>query len=627
MTQINKQELSALIQSGRYADAIMLGKQLCAATPDDVTLWMMLANAQASSGRLDEAIHSCDRIIALQPGNADAHSNRGTALYSMRRLPQAEQAFRAALSLNPSLISAGNNLGIILKDLGRSTEAIQVFEKVIAGNPSAPFTQRASLYANLAMAQLRSNLFEAAEQSCRTALQIDPSCVPAHNNLAQALKERGLLAESVAQQRVAIHLSPQGAGMHSNLLLDLNYLPDVDVQECAREHRLWGERYGAPGGRVAAHSNAPDPERKLRVAYLSPDFRAHSVAFFIEPLLAAHNRDRVEVTGYANLLQPDAMTQRLRGIADRWQNVWNLDDNRLAALVRKDGIDILVDLAGHTSGNRLKLFGLKPAPVQVTWLGYPNTTGLREMDYRLTDAWADPPGISDELHTETLVRLPHGFLCYKPLDDCPEVSAAPAIQNGHVTFGCFNNSAKVNGKVLDLWCAILTDLPGARLLLKSRQLHGPGLHERFRDEFARRGVDPDRIEMLGRVNSTIDHLALYGRVDIALDTFPYNGTTTTCEALWMGVPVIALAGDRHAGRVGVSLLHGIGLDELIADSPDRYRRLANDLAHDNERLVAYRSSLRARMRSAPLTDAAGFARDIEAAYRDMWRRWCQRTTG
>jgi predicted O-linked N-acetylglucosamine transferase (SPINDLY family) len=285
-----------------------------------------------------------------------------------------------------------------------------------------------------------------------------------------------------------------------------------------------------------------------------------------------------------------------------------------------------VDLAGHTRGNRLPLFALKPAPVQVTWLGYPNTTGLREMDYRLTDAWADPPGVSDELHTESLVRLPHGFLCYKPLDDAPDVAAVPAIANGHVTFGCFNNSAKVNEKVLDAWCGILNDLPESRLLLKSRQLHGQGLHERFRDAFARRGVDPDRVEMLGRVNSTIEHLALYGRVDIALDTFPYNGTTTTCEALWMGVPVVALAGDRHAGRVGVSLLRGVGLDELVAASPEEYRRLATELAGDRDRLEAYRSTLRTRMQKAPLTDAAGFARDIEAAYRDMWRHWCERAT-
>jgi predicted O-linked N-acetylglucosamine transferase (SPINDLY family) len=245
------------------------------------------------------------------------------------------------------------------------------------------------------------------------------------------------------------------------------------------------------------------------------------------------------------------------------------------------------------------------------------------MDYRLTDAWADPPGVSDELHTENLVRLPHGFLCYKPLDDAPEVGAVPAIANGYVTFGCFNNSAKVNEKVLDAWCGILNDLPNSRLLLKSRQLHGPGLHERFRDAFARRGVDPDRVEMLGRVNSTIEHLALYGRVDIALDTFPYNGTTTTCEALWMGVPVVALAGDRHAGRVGVSILTQLGLMDLIADTSRDYVRIAVELANDRTRLSGLRNSLRPRMADSPLCDATSFARAVEDAYRAMWLKWCE----
>ena len=620
---MDKHNLSLLIQSGQLAEALALGKRLCAATPNDASLWMMLANAQAASGRYDGVVQSCDRIIALEPGNPTAHSNRGVALYTLRRLQQAEQAFRTALSLDPSLTSAANNLGMVLKEQGRNMEAVQVFEKLIADNPKTTPSQRASLYANLALVQLRCNLFEQAEQSCRIALQLDQACVAAHNNLAQALKERGLLAESLAQQRVAIRLSPDGAGLHSNLLLDLNYLPDFDAHECASEHRLWGERYGsAPGGIVAEHSNTPDPGKRLRIGYLSSDFRAHSVAFFIEPLLSAHDRRRVEVTCYANLLHPDPITHRLRGMADRWRNVWGLDDNKLAELVRRDGIDILVDLAGHTSGNRLRVFGMKPAPIQVTWLGYPNTTGLREMDYRLTDEWADPSGPSDELHTETLIRLPNGFLCYKPVEDCPDVGELPATQNGYVTFGCFNNSAKINDKVLDVWSRVLTELPDARMLLKSRQLHGPGLQQRFRDEFVRRGVNADRVEMLGRVDGTYEHLALYGRVDIALDTFPYNGTTTTCEALWMGVPVITLAGDRHAGRVGMSLLTQLDLGEFIATNNDSYVSMAVSLARDPARLSTWRATLRRRMADSTLCNGEDFARRIEMVYRGFWQQWC-----
>lgn len=583
--------------------------------------WLTLAGVQIASGRFEDALQSSDRAIDREPENAMAHCSRGIALQSLRRVEEALQSYRTALSIDSSNIIAANNLGMLLHDLGRDAEALAVLEKPLGNDSTTAPAQRAVVYTTLAAVQLKLQRFEAAEDSCRRALRFSPDHVPAHNNLAQALKERGQLADSVAQQRIAVQLSPGDARRHSALLFDLTYLDGLDAGDCAREHRQFGERYGAPLRAPAAFSNVRDPDRRLRVGYLSPDFRAHSVAFFLEPLLAAHDRTCVEVTCYANLAQPDPMTHRLRGRADRWRDVWHLDDNRLSELIRNDGIDILVDLAGHTANNRLGVFGMRSAPVQVTWLGYPNTTGLREMDYRLTDEWADPPGPSDSLHTEKLVRLPHGFLCYAPLGDC-DVALSPASANGFVTFGCFNSSAKMNERVFDVWCNILADIPDARLLLKSRQLDSPVWQQRFIESFERRGIQPARIELRGHASTLNEHLATYDRVDISLDTFPYNGTTTTCEALWMGVPVVALAGDRHAGRVGVSLLHGLGLDELIAATPDDYRRVAVTLARDPGRLVAYRSTLRTRLLHAPLTDAAGFARDIEAAYRDIWRVWC-----
>ena len=370
------------------------------------------------------------------------------------------------------------------------------------------------------------------------------------------------------------------------------------------------------------YSNLHDPNKRLRIGYLSSDFRAHSIAFFIEPLLIAHNRTNVEITCYANIGNPDPMTHRLRENADRWRNVWSLDDNELAGLIRNDGIDILVDLAGHTANNRLRVFATKPAPVQVTWLGYPNTTGLHEMDYRLTDEWADPTGTSDRLHTEKLIRLPHGFLCYYSLGDCP-VSESPFATNGYITFGCFNSSAKINSRILDTWCNLLTDVPNSRLLLKSKQLDSKYWQKSFFEAFKCRGIHSDRIEYRGHTSTLNEHLSTYSHVDIALDTYPYNGTTTSCEALWMGVPVVALAGDRHASRVSLSLLHQIGMDELIASTPDNYWQLAASLARDTDRLAKYRSTLRIRMSESPLTDAEGFARDIETAYRFMWRTWCE----
>jgi predicted O-linked N-acetylglucosamine transferase (SPINDLY family) len=615
--------MSALVQSGRLAEAQLLGRQLCAATPGDASLWMLLASAQAASGALEDVVLSCDRIIALQPQDASAHSNRGVALYSLRRLAQAEQAFRTALSITPSLLSAGNNLGMILKELGRSAEAIHVFERLLSNNSAAAPAQRATLYANLAFAQLDCDQFERAELTCRMALQLDPGCAPASNNLAQALKGLGRLKESVDQQRAAVALDLANATLHSNLLLDLNYLADLDAGECAREHRLWGERHVRIGEQPTVYPNIRDHDRRLRVGYVSPDFRAHSVAFFIEPLLRAHDRTQIEVYGYANVLQPDPVTQKLRGLVNQWRNIWGMDDARVAALIRNDAIDILVDLAGHTRGNRLGVFGRKPAPVQVTWLGYPNTTGLREVEYRITDSLADPPGTGDALYTESLIRMPGGFLCYQPLPDCPAVADLPSDRSGAVTFGCFNNSAKVNDKVLDVWCQILTAMPDARLLLKSRSLGGANLQKRYLEEFARRGISPGRIELLGRITSTQDHLALYGRVDIALDTFPYNGTTTTCEALWMGVPVVTLAGDRHAGRVGISLLSRIGLGNLIAANTREYVSLAMDLACDSDKCRTLRATLRERLSTSPLCDGLGFARAIETVYRQVWRSWCE----
>ena len=623
---MGKQTLTALIQQGHYAEGLVLGEKLCKESPDDVTLWMILIKLYGASGKYEGVIHCCDRVIALEPGNVTAYYNRGLALRLLGRFPEAEQAFRSALSLDPSQIAAASELGKILKDTGRNTEAIKVYNKLLDDNPTAPALKQASIYASLAFSQVLCHLFEAAEESCRSALQLDPNCVAAHNNLAQALKERGLLAQSIEQQRETIRLAPDIAEFHSNLLLDLNYLTDLDPCVCAHEHRQWGERHGACREKITKHINTNDPNRRLRIGYVSPDFREHSVAFFITPLLSAHNRNYVEIFCYSNVLHPDSTTQYLAGLSDQWRNIRELDDVRLAELIQLDKIDILVDLAGHTSGNRLKVFGMKPAPIQVTWLGYPNTTGLREVDYRLTDEWADPPGITDELHTENLVRLPNGFLCYRPFDNTPEISAKPEAGNRPVTFGCFNNSAKINNKVLDTWCEILTYLPEARMLLKSRQLHDPGLRRRFREEIALRSVNPDRIDMLGSVDSTIEHLALYGRVDIALDTFPYNGTTTTCEALWMGVPVITLAGNCHASRVGMTLLHGLGLNELIASSPEEYRETATNLAARPKQLAMYGTNLRSMMRKSPLTNATGFAHDIEEAYRSMWHHWCKRAT-
>ena len=429
---------------------------------------------------------------------------------------------------------------------------------------------------------------------------------------------QGRTAEALRCFQQACGKQPEFAAAHSNLLLAMHYDPAKSPEEIFAEHRKTPHASVEP---ARSHSNDPTPDRRLRIGYLSPDFRSHSVAFFFEPVIEAHDRAAFEVTCYSNVPRPDHATLRFERLADRWRNVRGLGDEAAAALIRADGIDILIDLAGHTGENRLDVMARKPAPVAVTWLGYPDTTGLPQIDYRITDAWADPPGASERFHTEELVRLPGGFLCYMKPRDVAGCGLPPCERTGHITFGSFNNFSKLNPQVAEVWSAILDRVPGSRLLLKSKALGDQGARQRARELFRGR----DGVELLARNPSVRQHLEIYGRVDIALDPFPYNGTTTTCEALWMGVPVVALAGRRHAGRASLSLLASLGLEELIAESVEDYARIAAGLAGDPARLRELRATLRRRMAESRLTDAQTFTRVLESAYRTMWRRWCERT--
>ena len=369
-------------------------------------------------------------------------------------------------------------------------------------------------------------------------------------------------------------------------------------------------------------SREPDgvPPRRLRLGYVSPDFVHHAVSYFFEPVLTARDPAAFEVFCYSDAPVADAVTQRLRAASDGWRDIAGLSDERVAELVRADRIDILVDLAGHTARNRLLVFARKPAPVQVTWLGYPNTTGLAAIDFRLTEAVSDPLGLTEAWHSEELVRLPGTFSCYAPPPESPPVNALPALAAGQVTFGCFNNLAKVTPPALALWARVLREVAGSRLFLKSPGLADLETVARLREEFALHGIPADRLEFSGAELSVAAHLSLYHRVDVALDTFPYNGTTTTCEALWMGVPVVTLAGATHVSRVGASLLTHLGAPEWIGDAPEAYVARCRGLAADLPRLAVLRSGLRERMRGSPLCDAAGFTRGLEDALRAIWRR-------
>lgn len=405
-------------------------------------------------------------------------------------------------------------------------------------------------------------------------------------------------------------------GCDSGRLLASHY-EETDRQAIYVEHLRWAERHAGVAERTT-FENEPTRERQLRIGYVSADFRyTHPVSYFIAPVLREHDRREFLITCYSNVARPDAATERMSGLADRWRNIHGLSDREAMAQMRADGIDILVDLSGHCGGNRLLLFARRASPIQVTWMGYPDTTGLRTMDYRVTDGIADPAGESDAYHTEELVRLNSGFLCYEPPTEAPPVSALPSWFRGQVTYGSFQYPAKITPAVIRCWAEILRRVPMSRLFLH----HCFSGYSKTRERLAEQGIGPERVYFLGDVPLR-KHLGLYSHVDIALDTFPYNGTTTTCEALWMGVPVVTIEGALHAGRVSTSILTRVGLAGMVAKSMDGYIERAVALAADLDRLAQIRVSLRPRMAQSPLLDAKGFTRGLEAEYRKMWGRWC-----
>jgi len=379
--------------------------------------------------------------------------------------------------------------------------------------------------------------------------------------------------------------------------------------------KRWGSTFAAK--EVARPDAAPlVGQRRLRVGFVSPDFRQHSVAFFFEALVDGYDPERFEFSCYSNVLNEDAVTERLKAKTDHWRSIVGLSDDAAATLIRDDQVDILVDLAGHTGGNRLALFGLRPAPVQVTWLGYPNTTGLGAMDFRLTDAIADPEK-ADAIHTESLVRLENGFLCYRPDESAPDVSLPPITQNGYVTFGSFNNITKVTPDVVLGWANVMHGFADSRLYLKSKLLEETTVREKILAQFAESNINPERIEIAGRVPGYFDHLACYSNVDIALDTYPYNGTTTTCEALWMGVPVVVPGGKTHRSRVSQSILSRVGLSQAVAESPDDMTRVVTELTQSVSDLASLRAGLREAMRDSALCQPARFAQSVQNAFLAM----------
>jgi protein O-GlcNAc transferase len=608
----------ALRLEGKLDEAVAACQQAIRIKPDHAEAHCNLGNAFREQGKLDAAIAAYREAIRINPTFAEVYSNLGLALQEQGKLDEAVAAHREAIRRKPDYAEGHSNLGIALQEQGRLDEAAAAYREAIRIKP-----QFAEAYSNLGNALRQGGRLEEAVAACRKAIGLKEDYAEARCNLGVALQEQGRLREAVAAYREAISVKPEHARTLSNMLFCLNYDEKMTANELLAAHGEWDERYGRHVRRPDRYANERNPQKRLKIGYVSPDFRAHSVAYFLEPVLRGHDRQAVEVFCYAEVTRPDEVTAHLKRLADHWLVTVGLSDDEVAKRTCKDEIDILVDLAGHTANNRLGVFARKAAPVQVTWLGYPNTTGLQAIDYRLVDAVTDPPGEGDGSTSEKLLRLDGSFVCYSGLHGAPEPGPPPCLTAGTVMFGSFNNPAKLSAATLDAWARLLSQLPQARLLLKGKPFADAAARELFLQRFGERGVTAERLELIGWLPGAGAHLSAYRRVDVALDPFPYNGTTTTCEALWMGVPVVTLRGDRHAGRVGASLLTQIGLMDLITSSVDEYVETAVALARDPARLAALRQSLRPRMASSPLCDSRAFARKMEAAFRAMWQRWCE----
>jgi predicted O-linked N-acetylglucosamine transferase (SPINDLY family) len=599
---------AACQETGRLEEALRAFRRAVDLAPEDPLYLTNLAGVLQKLERYEESLPFAEKASRIAPDYATAWINLGAGLLALARFAEAETANRRALALL-DLPETRDNLAEALRCQGKYDEAQAVLAPLLETRPT-PHS-----YIIYAKCLNERRAYGEAESLLRRALARFPDDESLWMGLAENLGAQGRLAEALALTDTLRTRFGKPDFNAAGVVFWLNAV-EADPTRALTEARAAAANLG-PAPRKAPRLS-PVGNRRLRVGYVSPDLRRHSVAFFFEGLLRHHDRERFEIFCYQANEQSDDVTERLRGYGDAWRQVSRWTDEGLARKVREDRIDILVDLAGWTAHNRLGAFARKPAPIQVTYLGYPNTTGLATMDWRLTDPWADPEGLTDPWYTEKLYRLPRVFLAYNPPAGAPApLSPRP---DRPFTFGSFNAIHKVSDRLIRLWGRILAALPEARLFLKTGALSDPKVRERLLEHFAAFGIPTGRIELAPWTKDIGEHLAQYHRVDLALDTFPYHGTTTTCEALWMGTPVLTLAGSTHASRVGVSLLTAVGLDELIAEDDDAYVARACALARDRAQLSALRTGLREKMAASPLLDAAGLARAIEDAYATMARQ-------
>lgn len=577
------QSAARLLSAGDLHGATQLVSALLATHPGDANALRLMGVIALHAGNPASALDYLHRALDAEPRAARSHGTLASALLSVGRLDDAAAHAARSVELDSAYADGHVILGLVRTQRGELTAAIE---------------------------------------SLRRAINLRPADSSAHNVLGNALSTAGRIEEAIAAYRESIRLNPGNSVADDNLLLALNHHVGDDAATMFAQHAAWSDRHAPAPAKAFDFAVDRDPHRRLRIAYLSPDFRRHAVSCFFEPLLAAHDRQRVHVTLYANVQVEDEVSARLRNLADDWVNVAALSDQQLLDRIRADRIDVAIDLAGHTAGNRLRALAGRAAPIQVSYLGYPNTTGVRAVDLLITDTDLDPPRLrTDRWHVEQLIRLPRTMHAYRPPDEAPDLAPRPA---GAIRFGSFNRLEKLTPRTLDLFSAALRAVPRAMLVIKTPALSDADTSRRVSDQLADRGVHPARVTLLGRDPTPAEHLARYRDIDIALDSYPYNGTTTTCEALWMGVPVITLEGPTRVARTTGGILRAINLPELCADDEADFARIAAALAADSVRLRQLRTDLRRRMTESPLMRPDALAGEVESALRSAWTVWCAR---
>ncbi|MBI9087698.1 MAG: tetratricopeptide repeat protein [Desulfobacterium sp.] len=605
-----------------------------------------------SNRDFSNAIKECESILANDTNNINVLNLLGQINFQTQNHQKALDYYGKVLSIDPAYAVTLNNAGRVFEALGNYLKALEFYQKaaelhpeipeilVNIGNTNAALNndQQAISYYKQALkirpnyAEVHSNLgnlyFQKqgdignAIKHCKKAIKINPKLAEAHNNLGNALKHQGHLDQAIQYYKKAIKLKPDYSCANSNLLLGIHYSDSISPKEVFNEHKNYAQNQCASVSPDAHTDHDRSVNRILRIGYISPDFRAHPVAWFIESVIAEHDRSHFKVFCYSDVITPDLLTEKFNKISDCFQTIKGFSHTDVASLIKNDQIDILVDLAGHTANNRIPMLALKPAPIQITYLGYPGTTGLDSVDYRLTDHFADPKGMTEQYHTEKLIRMPRSFLCYTSPEFSPGSTEPLSKRSGKITFGSFNNRSKITKTVIATWAEILKKVPGSTLFLKAKSLADPETQRLMIKLFKKHKISHKQLYFSGFLPDAADHMLLYNKVDIALDTFPYNGTTTTCEALWMGVPVVTVQGKTHASRVGTSILSNTGLEELIAKDRNDYIKKACALANAPHQLAQLKSELRNRVKESGFIDARRFTRELEQNLSTAWQKWC-----